>query len=160
VALPLPDGFTIRPEGERRLMAVNARGTVVATMSIPKLDYLNDRAIRWRAGRRAEIFAPLPGTGHGAYLPAGPQTLTALSPDDVAYVEVARTFSGGYAGVSTETQRWDGRRPMRVEAKARSTCGATRRRTKRASGPLRMMKVKARSVVATSRSANARRSHS
>src|SRR6202011_2760651 len=83
-------------------------------------------AIRWRAGARPEIFAPLPGDGNNEMLPAGPQTVTAVAPDDVAYVDVARTFSGAYSGVSSETQRWGGRTIAHVDLGRCATSGNDR----------------------------------
>ena len=105
-ALPLPPGYTIQPEGERRLMAVNARGTVVATISQAK--DLNSKVVRWRAGGRRDGFRALPGRGSFATTPPSAIVASALGPDDVAYVDVARVFSGGYSGVASETQRWSG----------------------------------------------------
>ncbi len=105
-ALPLPPGYTIQPEGERRLMAVNARGTVVASISQAKDG--PTKVVRWRANGRRDVFRPLSGRGTFATTPASAALASALGPDDVAYVDVARVFGGAYSGVATETQRWNG----------------------------------------------------
>jgi probable HAF family extracellular repeat protein len=105
-ALPLPPGYTVQPEGERRLMAVNARGTVIATISPAK--GFTTKVVRWRANGRRDVFRALPGRGSFATTPANSVFASALGPDDVAYVDVARIFGGGYSGVASETQRWYG----------------------------------------------------
>ena len=105
-ALPLPPGYTIQPEGERRLMAVNARGTVVATIAQAK-DWPS-KVVRWRAGGRRDVFQALPGRGSFATTPVSAVVGTALGPDDVVYVDVARVFGGSYSGTASESQRWSG----------------------------------------------------
>jgi hypothetical protein len=117
-ALPLPPGYSIQPEGERRLMAVNARGTVVATISRPK--DLVSNVVRWRAGKGPVVFHALSDPGSAATRPPDANVASALAPDDVAYVDVAHVFGGGYSGVTSETQRWSGPHVSRYEPR----CGA------------------------------------
>lgn len=118
-ALPLPPGYSIQPEGERRLMAVNARGTIVATVSRPK--ELVTKVVRWSAGQPPAVFHALPDTGsRAATSPPDATVASALAPDDMAYVDVAHIFSGGYSGVTSETQRWNGQHVSRYEPR----CGA------------------------------------
>jgi probable HAF family extracellular repeat protein len=105
-ALPLPPGFTIQPEGQQRLMAVNARGTIVATISQSKEGA--SKVVRWRPDGRRDVFRPLAGRGDFAAVPASTASASALRADDIAYVDIARVFGGAYSGVATETQRWNG----------------------------------------------------
>jgi probable HAF family extracellular repeat protein len=87
-------------------MAVNARGSVVATISMFR-EYPT-HVVRWRAGRGRDGFRPLAGRGNSSTDKASAVVASALGPDDVAYVDVARVFGGAYSGVSSETQRWSG----------------------------------------------------
>ncbi|HTD37891.1 MAG TPA: hypothetical protein VK669_10285, partial [Candidatus Limnocylindrales bacterium] len=104
-ALPLPEGYTVTPEGARRLIAVNPRGTVLASASIPN-GYAKDRVVRWRRDGTRAVFVPLPAPSWYPSPELEFAEASALAGDDVAYVDVARPFSGAYSGVSYETQRW------------------------------------------------------
>jgi hypothetical protein len=105
-ALPLPQGFTIAPEADRRLVKIGADGTVYAIAN--RID-MPDRtaALRWRANQRPEFFVPIPQTydDDGASAPR----IDAIAPNgDAAYITVARAFDGAYMGTRHSINRWLG----------------------------------------------------
>jgi hypothetical protein len=58
-ALPLPPGFTVAPESDRKRMTIDAGGTVYAVANRVD-DEMQTRAVRWRASGSAEFFRPIP----------------------------------------------------------------------------------------------------
>jgi hypothetical protein len=113
-ALPLPDGFTITPEANRRLMEIGPDGTVYAIAN--RID-APDRtaALRWNASLKRDLFVPVPQEYDAFELPA----IDAIVPSgNTAYVTVARTHDGAYIGTRYSVNRWVGNRVEKWTAPA------------------------------------------
>ncbi len=106
-ALPLPEYFTVRPEGEVRLVTLAADKTVAALAE--STDHQSRTlAVRWDANGNRTTFRPLPvqtapdrGESDTTKTVAG-----VVAAPGVVYVNVSENWSGAYSGVSFEAQRW------------------------------------------------------
>ena len=109
-ALPLPEGYTVKPEGESRLISMAADHTVAAVASTEPSG--RSRAVRWDARGTRATFVPLPvltAPGHGQYSKYDTKGIGGIAAGrGVVYVAATEMFSGAYSGLSFEAQRWIG----------------------------------------------------
>jgi hypothetical protein len=108
--LSLPEGFSVNPVGEQRLISIAPDRTVAAVSTATDKTF-RARALRWNSAGRRSAFDPLPvltapDRGESPGIPRVP-TAVAAGPG-VVYVSVSESFSGAYSGVSFEAQRWVG----------------------------------------------------
>ena len=122
-ALALPDGFTVAPEAELRLISIAPDGTVAATAKAGS--WGRERAFRWGPGGTRSTFTPLPvltapdrGESPGIPIRIG---AVAAGPG-IVYVTASENWSGAYSGTSFEVQRWMGNAARRWSLPA---CTAT-----------------------------------
>ena len=102
-SLTLPDGYTIAPEGEHRLISVGRDGSIFAITSDIDEKRAHPRAARWIDSAGAEAFTP-----REIYPPPYPpyaDAVVALDAND-AYVTVSQTFAGAHIHTLYEIQRW------------------------------------------------------
>lgn len=105
-ALALPDGFTIKPEAERRLMTITRDGAVFAIVNAAGVGDGRIRALRW-AVSDASVFKPLELLRRPRQGMPGP-TIDAIAAADAkrALVTVGQVFDGAYLGFSFEAELW------------------------------------------------------
>ena len=108
-ALRLPEYFTVRPEGEARLVTLAPDHTVAALAE--STDRLSRTvAIRWGANGDRTTFRPLPvrTAPDQGKSDSGERHAVAgvVAAPGIVYVNVGENWSGAYSGTSFETQRW------------------------------------------------------
>ncbi len=108
-AFALPEGYTVKPESELRLISIAPDHTIAAVSELAG-SYYRAKAFRWRPDGSRSTFAPLfvaTAPGHGANGNAAAAAGVAAGPGAV-YVTAAESWSGAYSGTSYEAQRWTG----------------------------------------------------
>lgn len=123
--LALPAGFTVKPEGEQRLVSIAPDHTVAALAQGTGQTW-RVRALRWAPDGTRSSYKPLPvltapdrGTSPGITFSTGG---VAAGPG-TTYVSATEAFSGAYGGESYEVQRWVGERALRWKLPACVTSG-------------------------------------
>jgi len=103
-ALPLPPGFTIAPEGERKRMAIAADGTVYAVVNRIH-DEMQTRAVRWRASGSLEIFQPIPEK-YDDVPGFRPNAEAVVGSGALPYVTISRVSDGSHLTIHFTVSRW------------------------------------------------------
>lgn len=105
-SLDLPEGTTIEPEGDHRLMTIGDDGTVYAVVNRIN-NAQRTLALRWRPSSASERFIPVPdGSDRPEYPELGPRPVLIAATAGMAFVTVERTFDGAYQGRRAEVDRW------------------------------------------------------
>jgi hypothetical protein len=105
-ALPLPPGFTVSPESDRKRMTIASDGTVYGVANRID-DEMETRVFGWRGSALPEIFRPIPEADDNI-LGLGPKADAVVAGGSSAYVTIYRTRDGSHLTVHYGVSRWSG----------------------------------------------------